>query len=90
MTIETLDISEARKQFNSLDKLLKAQDGHVIRVMRHGKEAFAVVDPEFLALMLETLDILANPEDARMLQESIRDIQEGRLIDHEQVKRELY
>ena len=87
MADSTLDISEARRLFNSLDERLKHD--HVIRVTRHGKEAFAVVDLEYLDAVLETLDVLADPEATQMLQQSLEDIREGRVHEHEDVKREL-
>ena len=87
MSGATLDISEARKQFNSLDQQLASD--RVICITRHGKEAFAIVDMEYLRTILETIDILSDPETCRMLQESLDDIREGRLIDHDDVLEEL-
>ena len=87
MTTATLDISEARKQFNRFDEMLREQQ--VIKVTRHGKEAFAVVDLEFLQTILETIEIMQDKESYDMLQRSLDDIREGRLHDHDDVKREL-
>ena len=83
----TLDISEARKQLNSIDERLK--DERVIYVTRHNKKAFAVVNLDYLAAVMETLEILTDPNAMKMLQDSIQDIREGRLHDHEDVEREL-
>lgn len=87
MVSETLDISEARKQMASLADRLRQE--RVIRVTRHGKDAFALVDLEYWSAVMETLEILADPEALKMLQDSIADIRAGRLYDHEDVKREL-
>ena len=83
----TLDISEARKQLNSIDKRLK--DERVIVITRHNKQVFAVVDLEYLSAVRETIEVLSDPEAMRMLQQSIADIRAGRLHDHEDVEREL-
>jgi antitoxin YefM len=83
----TLDISEARKQLNSLDERLK--DERVIVVTRHNKKAFAVVDLEYLQAVLETVEILSDPDAIKMLQQSIADIRAGRLHDHDDVEKEL-
>lgn len=88
MATTTLDISEARKQFNKLDDLLR--DEHVITVTRHGKNAFAVIDLDYLETMVETIDILGDPEASDCLRRGIEDIKKGRLHDHEDVKRELW
>ncbi|MCW5776025.1 MAG: type II toxin-antitoxin system prevent-host-death family antitoxin [Phycisphaeraceae bacterium] len=82
-----LDITEARNQFNRLDERLRHE--RVIRVTRHSKPVFAVVDIEFLATMMETLEIMSDPESYRLLLESLEDVRRGRLHDHERVKREL-
>lgn len=87
MTTTTLDISEARKQLNSIDARLK--DERVIVVTRHNKKAFAVVDLEYLSAVLETIEILSDPEAMKMLQQSIEDIRAGRLHNHDDVEKEL-
>lgn len=87
MDAQTLDISEARKQFAHLGDRLK--DEHVIRVTRHNRVAFAIVDIEFLDTILATLEILEDPGSMAALAKSIEDIKRGRLHDHEDVKREL-
>ena len=87
MPESTLDISEARKQLNSIDERLK--DVSVIYVTRHNKTAFAVVDCEYLKAMMETMEILSDPEAMQMLQQSIEDIRAGRLHDHDDVEKEL-
>jgi len=87
MIESTLDISEARKQFNSLDERLESEP--VIVVTRYNKAAFAVVNVEYLQALLETMEVLSDPQAYDMLQKSIRDIQEGKLHDHDDVAREL-
>jgi PHD/YefM family antitoxin component YafN of YafNO toxin-antitoxin module len=85
---ETLDISEARKQLNTLDQRLR-QD-RVIIITRHNKKAFVAVDLEYFAALMETLEIFSDPDAHKMLQDSIADIRAGRMHDHEDVKNELY
>jgi len=87
MVAPTLDISEARKQLNSLDERLK--DERVIYITRHNKKAFAVVDVDYLSAVIETIEILNDPEALRMLQQSIKEIRAGRLHDHDDVEKEL-
>jgi len=84
----TIDISEARKQLNSLDKRL-AEGEPIIYVTRHNKRAFAIVDIECLSAILDTLEIMSDPESFNTFQQSLADIREGRIHDHEDVKREL-
>ena len=83
----TLDITEARNQFNRLDQRVRAD--HVIQVTRHNKPVFAVVDIEFLQTILETIEIMSDPESFAHFQSSLEDIRHGRLLDHEDLKQEL-
>jgi antitoxin YefM len=87
MSTATLDISEARKQFSKLDERLREE--RLIWVTRHNKRAFAVVDMELMEAVLETLEILQDPNALRMLQDSLADIRAGRTYDHEDIEREL-
>jgi PHD/YefM family antitoxin component YafN of YafNO toxin-antitoxin module len=88
MGTSTLDISEARKQFSQLDKRLR--EDRVIWITRHNKKAFAIVDTDLLETVLETIEILSDPDAMKMLQDGLRDIRAGRLHDHEDVKREIF
>jgi prevent-host-death family protein len=83
----TLDISEARKRFNTLDRELK--DRPVIYVTRHNRGAFAVVDIEYLETVMETMEVLGDPEAMQMLNESLQAIERGELIDQDDVEKEL-
>lgn len=87
MTSESLDISQARDQLDSLDQMLREQP--VIKVTRGNQEAFAVVDLDYLDTVLETIEILSDPDAMRMLEQSLEDIRAGRLLDQDQVRREL-
>jgi prevent-host-death family protein len=83
----TLDITEARAQLNRLDERLA--DERVIVVTRHNKEVFAVVDIEYLRTVLETIEIMSDPEAFKLFQQSLEDLKHGRVHDHEDVKKEL-
>lgn len=87
METTTLDISEARRQFTRLDELLR--DDRVIWITRRNKRAFAVVDSELLQTVLETIEIMSDPEACQLLQQGLQDIRAGRLHAHDDVKREL-
>ncbi len=83
----TIDISEARRQLNTLDERLLSE--RIIFVTRHNKKAFAIVDTEYITAIMETLEIMSDPQSYQMFQDSLNDIREGRLHDHEDVEREL-
>lgn len=83
----TIDISEARRQLNTLDERLSREP--IIFVTRHNKRAFAIVDTEYIIAMMETLEIMSDPKSHQMFLESLDDIRESRLHDHDDVEREL-
>ncbi len=83
----SLDISETPGSFSSIDERLK--DEHVIFVTRHNKRAFAVIDLEYLSAVLETIEVLSDPDSVQMLQQSAEDIRSGRLRSHDDVEKEL-
>ena len=87
MTEATLDISEARIQFNRLDERLR--DEHVVFVTRHNKKVFAVVDLEYLSAALETIDVMSDPESCKHLMDSDDDIKHKRLHDQHDVRKKL-
>lgn len=87
MATKTLDITEARNQFNRLDERLR--DEKVIVVTRHNKKVFAVVDLEHLSILMETIDIMTAPDTLEMLNEALEDLKNEDLHDHEDVKRDL-
>ena len=87
MSANSIDISEARKRFNTLDEELKLRP--VIRITRHNKEAFAIVDIDYLETILETLEVMTDPDALRMLNESIQAIKKGDVFDQADVEREL-
>jgi PHD/YefM family antitoxin component YafN of YafNO toxin-antitoxin module len=84
---ETLDISEARKKLSTIAERL--HDERVIFVTRHSRKAFAVVDLDYLEAVMETMEILSDPETLQMLSKSIQDVKAGRVHDHDDVVKEL-
>ena len=85
--VVTLEISVARKQFNSFDSQL--EDTPVIHNTRHSKPVFAIVSLAHFSSLMDTLEILCDPDALKMLQQSTDDIIAGRLHDHDDVMREL-
>lgn len=86
-TAISLDITDARKQFNSLDKRLK--DAPVLYVTRHGNQAFAVIDIDYLKTLMETIEVLSDSNTMQMLNDSLEDIKAGRTYDQEDLEDEL-
>lgn len=86
MRSEQVSVSKARQMFNRLDAHLRREGLTFITVTRHGETAFAIAAQEFIDTLLETMEILSDPEWAEKLRAAVTDIQAGRVVDHEQVK----
>jgi len=83
----TIDISEARRRFNSLDEQLTSDS--ILYVTRHNKRAFAIVNVDLIEAIMETLEIMSDPQSYQMFVKSLEDIASGRVHDQEDVEREL-
>jgi prevent-host-death family protein len=84
-----LTITAARKDFLKLPKRLAKTPERAISVTNHGRPVLAVMPWDFYESIVETLDILSDPQTASALRESIEDIAHGRLIDHDGVGKRL-
>src|SRR3982751_867310 len=60
-----------------------------IIVEKHGKPAVVLVDARYFEGLIETLDLLSDPQAMKQLQRGLEDERAGRLIPHEQVLKEL-
>jgi PHD/YefM family antitoxin component YafN of YafNO toxin-antitoxin module len=80
-----LTISEARKGFLDLPEKLAREPGRAVTITRRGQPVLAVLPWEFYESIVETLDVLSDPELVAALRESIEDIERGRLLNHEEV-----
>ena len=74
--MERIPITEARNKFMKLpDKAAKDQ---VLAVTRRNKEVMAVMSWELYEGLLETLEILSDPELMNELKRGIEDVKAGR------------
>jgi PHD/YefM family antitoxin component YafN of YafNO toxin-antitoxin module len=84
-----LTITQARREFTSLPKRLARTPEHALGVTRDGQPVLAVMSWDLYESIIETLDILADPDQVAALRASIDDIAHGRLVSNEEAKRRL-
>jgi len=82
----TYSITDARAQF--ADLVRSAKKG-VVRITDRNRPTVAILDWEAYESMMETLEILSDPDFMENLREAEKDMGEGRLVDWEDVKRDL-
>jgi antitoxin YefM len=87
---KTLPIMEARKQLTSLPELL-VHDGEidVMEITRRGKPVLAVMPWELYESVFETLAVMGDRELMDQLRQSVKEMNEGKLIPWSDAKRKL-
>ncbi len=88
-TSKELSIVEARKRLTQLpEELGEDHQAGAVTVTRRGKPVLAVMSYELYDSIMETLEVLSDPELMPVLRESIREVQDNRLISWQKVKGE--
>ncbi len=82
-------ISRARAGLRTLSKTLARTPERALTITRSGKPVMVVMPPDLYESIVETLDILSDPDATAALRESIEDLKRGRLVDHAEVGRRL-
>ena len=84
-----LTISAARKGLLGLPEKLARLPERAVTITRRGRPVLAVMPWEFYESIVETLDVLSDPEMASALRESLEDLKHGRLVSNEEAKKRL-
>jgi prevent-host-death family protein len=87
---KTVPITEARYELaHLLQQFEQQQDPEAVAVTRRGKPVLAVMPWELYECLVETLEVMSDPELMKVLRKSIHEIKSGRVYSNKQVKREL-
>jgi antitoxin YefM len=84
-----LTITKCRDALLELPERLKRSHEMAVEVTRHGQPVLAVLPWEFYESLIETLDVLSDPQMVASLRDSIDDIEHGRLLSHAEVGHRL-
>ena len=76
-----------RQRLTGLNRELQKSPGTVVRVTHRGKPALAVMSAELYDSIVETLDVMSDPEAVEALRGSLADIESGRVRALDQVAR---
>lgn len=86
----TMPMIEARRKLTSLpEEFDHDPEKQTVVITRRGKPVLAVMPWELYESIIETMEIMADPELMVALRESIREMEEGRTVSLEEVKQEL-
>jgi len=95
MSDRTLSISEAQREITRLPDQFE-DEPEAVTVTRYGKPVMAILPfktyktlLETIDSLLETIEILQDDELMATFRQSVKELQNGELVDWENVKREL-
>jgi len=83
----TMPIIEARNALTSLPERLGTAG--TVAVTRRGKPVLAVMPWDLYESLVETLEILGDPEMMAALRQSIRELEQGKTVSWERAKKDL-
>jgi PHD/YefM family antitoxin component YafN of YafNO toxin-antitoxin module len=66
-----------------------AEENRAVALTRRGKPVLAVMPWELFESILETLDIMGDPDMMAALRRGIKDVEEGKLVPLDEVKARL-
>ena len=83
-------MAEARKQLPKLaDALEKHPEIGAVKITRQGKPVLAVLSWDLYESVLETMEIMSDPELMAAFRQGVKEMKEGKGIPIEQFSREL-
>ena len=85
--MQKLTITEARNKFMKLPD--EAASNQIIAITRRNKEVLAVMSWELYEGLLETLEILADPQLMQNLKKGVEDIRSGKTYSIEESRKRL-
>ncbi|MBN1233063.1 MAG: type II toxin-antitoxin system Phd/YefM family antitoxin [Candidatus Coatesbacteria bacterium] len=86
-TIKQMSMVEARKLLTSLPGVM-GSDG-TIEVTRRGKPVMVLIPYELYEALVETIDIMGDPEMMNMLKAGIRDLKNKKMISWEEAVKQI-
>jgi PHD/YefM family antitoxin component YafN of YafNO toxin-antitoxin module len=79
-----------RQKLTGLNRELQKSPGTVVRVTHRGKPSLAVMSAELYDTIVETLEVMSDPDTAEALRGSLADIEAGRVHSLDEVARRLH
>jgi prevent-host-death family protein len=87
--MDTVTATELHDRTAELTEQAMRDPERPIFVEKHGKAAVVLVDARYFEGLLETLDLLADPEAMKQLRRGLADERAGRLVSHQKLVKEL-
>ena len=85
----TLNITQARNRLLSLARELNAGETEAVQVTHHGRAVLAILPFELYESLLETLEILSDEKETKILRQGLKEALAGQVIPWEKAKKRL-
>lgn len=87
---QSLSMSEAREQLTRLpEQLAEAPNTGAVTITRHGEPVLAVLSYDFYEAIMETLEIVSDPNELASVRAGLQDIVEGRTVSLAEAEKRL-
>lgn len=87
---KSMGMIDARKRLTSLpEEFAQAPELGAVAVTRRGKPVLAVLSWDLYESLLETMEVMSDPELMKALRRGVQDIAAGRLSTSDEVRRNL-
>ena len=86
--LKNISITEVKNIIATLPKKLARRQG-AVSITRYGKPVLAVMSWQFYESLMETLEILGDEETMASLRRGIKDMERGKFVSWEEVKKKL-
>jgi len=87
--VTEMPLMAMRQKLTGLNRELQKSPETVVRVTHRGKPSLAVMSVELYDTIVETLDVMSDPEAVEALRGSLADIEAGRVRTLDEVARRL-
>lgn len=88
--ITSISITEARKEFLNFPEIFeKDKELKSIIITKRGEPVPDVFPHGYIEAIIETLEIMSDPDQLSALKQSIKDVEKGRLYTSEEVEEKL-
>lgn len=76
----SLSVTQARSRLLSLARELGSGGGEAVEVTHRGKPVLAILPIELYETVMETMEVLSDPEQVQLLRQSLSEMRQGRAL----------
>ncbi len=87
--VAKLSVTEARERFTSLSDQFASSPDLTVQVTKHGRPVMAMLAWDTYEAIVETLEVMADPDLMAALRQSAEDLARGNVADWDAIKAEL-